>query len=144
MDNILIVDDNQDVAFMLKEKVSQFLCGNIDIVLSGEECLERVSRQQPDLILLDISMPRVTGFDVCRQLKSDVATSHIPIAFLTSAYVDLRSKVKGLDLGADDYMVHPVDELELATRIKNLLEIKHLRDELRDLQGELHKSRTRR
>ncbi|OQX11999.1 MAG: hypothetical protein BWK76_18310 [Desulfobulbaceae bacterium A2] len=141
MDNILIVDDNQDVAFMLKEKVSQFLCGSIEIVLSGELCLETVRRRPPDLILLDISMPRVNGFEVCRQLKSDVATSHIPIAFLTSAYVDLRSKVKGLDLGADDYMVHPVDDLELATRIRNLLEIKHLRDELRGLQDELQQSR---
>jgi len=142
MDSILIVEDNADVAFMLREKVSHLMACRIESALSGEQALAMVRREPPDLILLDISMPGINGFEVCRQLKGDAAVSHIPVVFLTAAYVDLRSKVRGLDLGADDYLVHPVDDLELATRIKNLLEIKHLRDKLRAVQEELRRTRS--
>ena len=142
MDKILIVDDNPDVAFMLREKVAQFIRGEITTTLGGEECLTLARKDGPDLILLDISMPKINGFEVCRLLKKDPRTKHIPIIFLTAAYNDLRSKIKGLDLGADDYMVHPVDDLELTTRVRNLLVVKHLRDEIRSLKDRLGETDT--
>lgn len=141
MSKILIVDDNQDIAFMLREKLRHCIGGDIRIVYDGAECLRAVREEPPDLLLLDICMPGIDGFEVCRLLKEDQRHADVPVIFLSATYDDLRSKIKGLDLGADDYLVQPVDDLELVTRIKAVLQIKALRDQLRACQKELGRCR---
>ena len=142
MARILIVDDNRDVAFMVKEKLLYFFGEDIEIANSGQECLDAVRQAPPDLILLDINMPIIDGFEVCRLLKQDPSTRQIPVIFLSATYDDLRSKVKGLELGADDYMVQPVDDLELVVRVRTLLELKELRTELNRLKSQLNRTKT--
>jgi DNA-binding response OmpR family regulator len=83
---------------------------------SGEECLRIAEEQPPDLILLDIMMPRMKGRDVCMRLKSNPKTAHIPVIFLTA--LGLADHIKaGMDLGADDYIVKPFEPAELKERI---------------------------
>ena len=142
MANILIVDDNPDIAFMLQEKIRSSIGGTIRIANNGEAGLKAISEDPADLILLDIRMPGTDGFEVCRLLKASPRTAAIPVIFLSATYNDLRSRIKGLDLGADDFMVHPVDDLELVTRVKAILQIKELRDQLGSLHGTLSDLRT--
>lgn len=141
MNKILIVDDNPDIAFMLREKLQHFIGGDIAVVHDGTTCLEMVRQDPPDLLLLDICMPGIDGFEVCRLLKDDALLADLPVVFLSATYDDLRSKIKGLDLGADDYLVQPVDDLELVTKIKSVLQIKTVRDQIRILRHDLHRLR---
>ncbi len=141
MARILIVDDNPDVAFMVREKLVHLIGGEIEIANGGEACLEMAKDISPDLILLDINMPVLDGFEVCRLLKMDPDTQDIPIIFLSATYDDLRSKIKGLDIGADDYMVQPVDDLELVTRVKTLLQVKELKNHVKSLRLSLYETR---
>jgi DNA-binding response OmpR family regulator len=134
MANILIVDDNPDIAFMIQEKIRSAIGGAIRIANNGEAGLKAIDDEPPDLIMLDIRMPGTDGFEVCRLLKASPTTAAIPVIFLSATFNDLRSKIKGLDLGADDFMVHPVDDLELVTRVKAILQIKELRDQLASLR----------
>ncbi|OGR02302.1 MAG: hypothetical protein A2511_03565 [Deltaproteobacteria bacterium RIFOXYD12_FULL_50_9] len=143
MTNILIVDDNPDIAFMLQEKLRHFIGGEIRIAHSGETCFAAIRQHKPDLILLDICMPVTDGYEVCRLLKSDPQTTAVPVIFLSATYNDLRSRIKGLDLGADDFMVQPVDDLELVTRVRAVLQIKTLRDQVAGLQNALNVLQTR-
>ncbi|MEW6327012.1 MAG: hybrid sensor histidine kinase/response regulator [Thermodesulfobacteriota bacterium] len=137
---ILLAEDNPDVRFM----VSEVLRTNIDCaVITAKDGLEAVRlarKQRPDVVLLDIQMPNMDGFEVCRILKGDPEMRHIPIVFLTATYDDLKSKIKGMDLGADDYITQPVDNLELVTRVKVMLRIKSLYDELRWAGRELQRA----
>ncbi|TSA10108.1 MAG: hybrid sensor histidine kinase/response regulator [Deltaproteobacteria bacterium] len=141
MHSILLAEDNPDICFM----VSEILRTHIDdcVVLTAKDGLETVRlarKQHPDVILLDIQMPTMDGFEVCRILKDDPEMRHIPIVFLTATYDDLKSKIKGMDLGADDYITQPVDNLELVTRVKVMLRIKSLYDELRQASQKLQRA----
>lgn len=144
MARILIVDDNPDVAFMVREKLAHLVGGDIETAHGGEECLQMARDLSPDLILLDINMPVIDGFEVCRILKQDPGTREIPVIFMSATYDDLRSKIKGLDIGADDYMVQPVDDLELVTRVRALLKVKELKDHVDALRSSLHQARRER
>ena len=135
MTRILVVDDNNDIAFMIREKLRHFVGGEISTAKDGECALELILENPPDLVILDICMPVVDGYEVCRKLKADRRTAAVPVIFITSTYNDLRSRIKGLDLGADDYIVQPVDDLELVTRVKAVLRIKKMRDQLEQAQG---------
>ena len=95
----------------------------------GEEALEMVEKIKPDLVLLDVVMPRKNGFEVCQVLKSSNKTKLIPIVMLTSLD-QLQDKLRGVDLGADDYINKPFNLAELTTRVKALLSLKHYTDEL--------------
>lgn len=134
MTSILIVDDSPDIAFMTREKLIHFIGGDIRTIHDGQSCLEMVRNDPPDLILLDICMPGIDGFEVCRLLKADPKTRDVPIIFLSATYADLRSKVKGYDLGAEDYLVQPADDLELVTRVKNVLHNKRLVDLCKNIE----------
>jgi signal transduction histidine kinase len=141
MYSILLAEDNPDICFM----VSEILRTHIDdcVVVTAKDGLETVrlaKKQYPDVVLLDIQMPVMDGFEVCRILKDDPEMRHIPIVFLTATYDDLKSKIKGMDLGADDYITQPVDNLELVTRVKVMLRIKSLYDELRQAGQELQRA----
>ncbi len=95
----------------------------------GEEALDMVVKNEPDLILLDIMMPKINGFEVCKRLKSDLKTQFIPIVMVT-ALQSIEDKVQGIEAGADDFITKPFNKTELLARVKSLLRIKFLHDEL--------------
>lgn len=128
MSTILVVENNKDVSFVICETLRSYIGCRVISAEDGEECLKIVKKEPPDIILLDIHMPKMDGFEVCTILKEDEQTKHIPIIFLTATTADLKSRIRGLEIGADDYIVQPVDNLELITRIKVMLRIKQLID----------------
>jgi diguanylate cyclase (GGDEF)-like protein len=116
---VLIAEDEPAIANMLQEA----LLGaryDVHIARDGQEALDQITQQPPDIILLDVQMPRVNGFEVCRQVKSDVFLRHIPVLMLT-AQGTVQNKVTGLECGADDYVTKPFDFDELLARIRTLL-----------------------
>lgn len=113
---ILIVDDDENIA----ELISLYLikeCFDTEIVLNGEEALEKFRTYQPHLILLDIMLPGIDGYDVCREIRKN---SNVPIIML-SAKGEVFDKVLGLKIGADDYMVKPFDSNELVARVQAVI-----------------------
>lgn len=96
---------------------------------SGPAALERVMKSQPDLLLLDVMMPGMDGFEVCRQLKQDEQTRLIPVIFIT-ALNDRQARIRGIEVGADDFLSKPFDRLELAARVKSLVRQKRLNEDL--------------
>ena len=108
---------------------------NVLVATSGAEALE-VATQQPDLILLDIMMPEMDGYEVCRRLKSAPAISGIPVIFVTGMD-DAEDEIKGLSLGAVDYLTKPIHAAITLARIKSHLELKQSRDELQELNRNL-------
>ena len=99
----------------------------------GEQALERVREAPPDLILLDVMMPKLDGYEVCRRLKGDKETVFIPIVMVT-ALTRLEEKIKGIEAGADDFLTKPFNSVELTTRVRSLLKVKHLTDELENAE----------
>ena len=90
---------------------------------SGEEALAMVAQQPPDLILLDVMMPGMDGYEVAGQIKGNLATKNIPIIMVT-ALDDREGRMRGLDAGAEDFLTKPVDRAELCVRVRNLLRLK--------------------
>ena len=119
---ILIVDDAEDTVELLKKR---FRAEGYDTseAYNGEEALQKVPEYNPDLVVLDVMMPKIDGYEVCQRLKADEKTKYIPVLMLT-AKGEVEHKVKGLNIGADDYMAKPFDYKELSARIKSLLSIK--------------------
>jgi CheY-like chemotaxis protein len=95
----------------------------------GMEALAKVPLVKPDLILLDIMMPKMSGFEVCRRLKADPKTRDIPILMVT-ALNELGDIERGVESGTDDFLTKPINKLELLTRVKSLLRVRHLKSEL--------------
>src|SRR5437868_1779629 len=125
---VLIVDDNpQNVELLLAFLES--LPVKLVTALDGVEALEKVQEHQPDLILLDIMMPRMSGFQVCRKLKADPATKDIQILMVT-ALNELGDIEQASECGTDDFVSKPVNKFELLTRVKSLLRVRHLKNEL--------------
>jgi signal transduction histidine kinase/DNA-binding response OmpR family regulator len=116
---VLIVEDNRD----MRSYMQDCLASDYRVIeaVDGEDGLHRAIDKIPDLIISDVMMPRMDGFEMCGRLKSDERTSHIPIILLT-ARASAESKIKGLELGADDYLIKPFDRTELLVRAKNLIE----------------------
>lgn len=131
MSRVLVVEDHKDVSFMVSETLKDHIGCQVITAYSGPECLEMVRDTPPDVILLDIHMPGMDGFQVCKILKGDEATKHIPIIFLTATSLELKDRIKGLEIGADDYLIQPVNNLELITRVKAMLRIKKLCDRVK-------------
>jgi len=130
---ILIVDDtvaNVDILVYALENDYDVM-----VAMDGESALESVAEHRPDLILLDIMMPGMDGYEVCRRLKADAATSHIPIIFLT-AMTEEQDEAKGLALGAVDYITKPFSPELVKARAKNQLELKMHRDSLEEMVRE--------
>ena len=116
---ILFVDDNPHVVVLAVDQL-QFLGYQVEVARDGKEALDKVDESRPDLIVLDIMMPKIDGYEVCRRLKSAIGTRDIPILML-SAKGQIQDKVMGLDVGADDYLPKPYDLDELKARIEALL-----------------------
>ncbi|MBC8289897.1 MAG: response regulator [Planctomycetes bacterium] len=124
---ILIADDNEQNCELLEAYLASSDC-EIAMAFDGQETLEKVAELQPDLILLDIMMPRMSGYEVCKQLKEDAATSGIPILMVT-ALNEMGDIEKAVNAGCDDFLTKPVNRLELTTRVKSLLRVRHLTNE---------------
>ena len=125
---ILIVDDNVQNVELLQAFLES-LPVRIVTAYDGVEALEKVQEHNPDLILLDIMMPRMSGFQVCRTLKGDERTRDIQILIVT-ALNELGDIEQASECGTDDFVSKPVNKFELLTRVKSLLRVRHLKNEL--------------
>ena len=139
---ILIADDNLQNC----ELLDAYLAGegyHIDIVNDGQQTLDFVAKTHPDIILLDIMMPRMSGYEVCQRLKSDPKTRTIPILMVT-ALAEMGDIERAVQAGAEDFLTKPVNKLELTTRVRSLLQIRHLtseRDRLLEYVESVERSR---
>ena len=142
MTTILIVDDDPMNVSLIEAMLSQ---ENYRIVTasSGEEAIETTLASSPDLILLDIMMPGLDGYQVTQKLKDDPNTNHVPIVLVT-ALNDTEDKVRGLQAGADDFLSKPLDKSELMARVNSLLKVKAYHDHLLNYQKQLEEEVARR
>ena len=108
----------------------------------GEEALSRIEEDAPDLVLLDVMMPRLDGFDTCSRIKNDPETQHIPVILLTSLN-SIEDKIKGQAAGADDFITKPFERVELLLRVESMLRIKALHDQLTEKIAELEGAKRR-
>jgi len=123
---VLVIDDSESIHKLV---IARLRPEGLEVIgeFDGERGIERAVADQPDVILLDIGLPNVDGFEVCRRLKEHPSTRNIPIIFLTGT-ADTESKVRGLDLGAVDYVTKPFDQVELRARVRAALRTKRLQD----------------
>jgi putative two-component system response regulator len=132
---ILVVDDDER-NLELMEAMLIPLGYRVELARDGREALVEARKSPPDLILLDVMMPGMDGYEVVRQLKRDKRTGNVPIVMVT-ALVEVEDKVKALEAGADDFLSKPVEEMELQARVKSLLKVKAYNDHLINYQQEL-------
>ena len=125
---VLVVDDNQENLELLQAYLEDIDCEAVS-ARDGLEALDIVNDNPPDLILLDVMMPKMSGFEVCKRLKNDPKTSDIPIIMVT-ALNEFGDIERGIDSGTDDFICKPVNKLELLTRVRTMLKLKHLSDKL--------------
>jgi CheY-like chemotaxis protein len=125
---VLIVDDNEQNLELLSAYLEDLDCNTIP-AKDGLDALEIVKKTIPDLILLDVMMPKMSGFEVCRRIKSNPATAVIPIIMVT-ALSEIGDIERAIDSGTDDFLSKPINKLELLTRVKTMLKLKHLTDQL--------------
>ncbi len=133
---VLVIDDSRVILNILEAVLSESGYHPV-LALTGEDGLQKFQREQPDLVLLDISLPGMDGWDVCQQIRQ---TSEVPIIILSAAHQSVDDKIKGLDLGANDYIVKPFDQAELLARVranlrvsKKLQPYKHYQDGFLDI-----------
>jgi CheY-like chemotaxis protein len=124
---ILIADDNEQNRELLEAYLSDE-GHEILMAADGQQTLEVARKQLPDLILLDIMMPRLSGYEVCQQLKAGEQTRRIPVLMVT-ALKEMGDIQKAVDAGADDFLTKPVHRLELKTRVRSLLRLRHVTNE---------------
>ncbi len=120
LDTVLLVEDEPDIQFVARLTLKKGGVRQVVLASDGEECLARVGEVKPDLILLDVMMPKIDGYETCRRLKQNPETRHIPVIFLT-AKAQQYEKNLGLELGALGYLVKPFDPATLHAEIVSLL-----------------------
>ena len=125
---VLVVDDILSNVKLLEAKLT---AEYFDVVtaFNGLECLAKVAESAPDIVLLDVMMPGMDGFEVCRRIKSDPKTAHVPVVMVT-ALDQPSDRVAGLEAGADDFLTKPVDDAALFARVRSLVRLKMMTDEL--------------
>ncbi len=124
---VLIADDNEQN----RELLDAYLADeNYEILMAndGQETIDSIEANQPDLILLDIMMPRMSGYEVCEKIKSDPEKQSIPVLMVT-ALNEMGDIEKAVKAGCDDFLTKPVNQLELKTRVRSLLRVRHLANE---------------
>jgi two-component system, cell cycle response regulator len=132
---ILVVDDHPDNLEIINARLSS-RGFQVELATNGQEALDRVQENPPHLILLDVMMPLMDGYEVSRRIKNDENIPYIPIILVT-ARDSTQDKVEGLDAGADDYLTKPINFPELEARVRSMLRIKRLQDELDQKNREL-------
>ncbi len=132
---ILVVDDDDRLRRLLEARLTA-MGHEVIMAVDGEDGLAKAGRDNPDLVLLDVMMPRLDGFEVARRLKGSPLTGHIPIVMVT-ALGDVQDRVRALDAGADDFLTKPVDPYELKARVQSLLKVKAFNDLVRHHGEEL-------
>ncbi|MEJ5263411.1 MAG: ATP-binding protein [Ignavibacterium sp.] len=116
---LLIVEDNDDMRQFIKENIMQYY--KVIEAINGEDGLSKSTEHLPDLIISDVLMPKINGYELCEKIKTDERTSHIPVILLTSK-AEVNGRIRGLETGADDYVTKPFNSTELLSRIKNLID----------------------
>ena len=129
---ILIADDNPTNVELLEAYLSD-VDARVEVAVDGRDTLEKVEQFHPDLVLLDIMMPGLSGFEVCKKLKEDPATDHIMILMVT-ALNELGDIERAVAAGCDDFLSKPVNKLELLKRVENMLKLRHVTDQLKRLR----------
>jgi len=125
-EKVLVVDDERQIRDLLNE----FLTGEgyeVLLASNGEEAIELAETEYPDVILLDVKMPGFDGIEVCKRLKAESKTQFVPVIMITG-YID--NKMVAIEAGVDDFVNKPIDLVELAVRVKSILRIRYLTDEL--------------
>ena len=132
---ILVVDDTARNVKLLADLLAVKGYGVVTAA-SGREALILVESEQPDLILLDVVMPEMSGYEVCRKIRENPATAMLPVVMVT-ALDPAEERVKGIDVGADDFLTKPINQAELLARVKSLLRIKELHDTVQTQSAQL-------
>jgi adenylate cyclase len=134
---ILVVDDTPSNVKLLADVLGARGYAVVTAV-SGVDALETVDRERPDLVLLDVMMPGMSGYDVCRKLRANPATTMLPVVMIT-ALDPGQERVKGIEAGADDFLSKPINQPEILARVRSLLRVKSLYDELTELNRTLER-----
>src|SRR5688572_2483734 len=129
---ILIADDNPTNVELLQVYLADIDC-EIAVAVDGRDTLDKVASFHPDLVLLDIMMPKLSGFEVCKQLKSSPETRGIMVLMVT-ALNELGDIERAVKAGTDDFLSKPVNKLELLKRVENMLKLRHVTDEVERLR----------
>jgi len=129
---ILIADDNAANRELLEAYLASIDC-DIELAVDGQDTLDKVAAFDPDLILLDVMMPKLSGFEVCRKIKDNSATSKIMVLMVT-ALNELGDIERAVKSGTDDFLSKPVNKFELLKRVENMLRLKDTTDELARLR----------
>ena len=132
---ILVVDDTPKNVKLLADLLAVKGYG-VTTAASGKEALSRLEAEQPDLVLLDVVMPEMSGYDVCRKIRENTATAMLPVVMVT-ALDPGEERVKGIEAGADDFLTKPINQAELLARVRSLLRIKELQDKVQSQTLEL-------
>jgi two-component system cell cycle response regulator len=126
---ILVVDDILPNVKLLEAKLTSEYY-DVLTATSGQEALDKVTRESPDIVLLDVMMPGMDGFEVCRRIKDSPEHAHIPVVMVT-ALTGAEDKVRGLEAGADDFLSKPINDTALMARVRSLVRLKMTMDEWR-------------
>ncbi|MEQ8212063.1 MAG: response regulator [Lacipirellulaceae bacterium] len=129
---ILIADDNEANVELMLAYLGE-LDVETEVAVDGEDTLEKVAAFKPDLILLDVMMPKLSGFEVCERLKEDAQTRDIMVLMVT-ALNELGDMERGVNSGTDDFLSKPVDKISLLKRVQNMLKLSSVTDELERLR----------
>jgi CheY-like chemotaxis protein len=121
MTRVLLVEDDPDIQTVVRLSLKMRGVSDIQVVENGEECLSRLREFRPDVILLDVMMPKLDGYETCRRLKENPATRAIPVIFLTAKTQQFEIE-KGMGFGATGYLTKPFDPMKLYEQIVELLE----------------------
>jgi len=126
--SVLVVDDNQQNLELLLAYLEDVGCTTVSAT-DGEQALEIVRTNAPDIILLDVMMPKMSGFEVCRRVKNDPKTADIPVIMVT-ALSEIGDIERAINSGTDDFLSKPINKWELLTRVRTMLKLKNLTDRL--------------
>ncbi len=139
---ILIVDD-VPINVRLLSSILEIEGYQVSSATNGPDALAAMPEAAPDVVLLDVMMPGMDGFEVCRRLKADSATAHVPVVMVT-ALQETSDRVRALEAGADDFLTKPVDDVEVLARVKSLVRVKRGRDELEKAYHDLQRAESMR